>query len=588
MSFTLSREFINEGITRVDNVFLSAYLPDAEPLQVKIYLFGLFLAGNGGEDNSIKKMALELKIAEESVIDAFRYWESKDLVALSKTEPFKITYRPVKAPLKPIIKINAAKYSFFVEELFRLFPEKVFPEYEIVSLVEFMEFHKMEINAMLMVIRYCMNINRLSTNYFLAVAAEWAKQGLNTEEKVNAHIEELERNGGEILLVKQALGKKTDADYDDRKLYLKWTREFNYGLDILLIAAKSFKKRGNMQNLDALLTELKQLNAATQQDVAEHLKTKEDIRQLTQDVVKNLGLFYNDLDMAVKFYINPWKTLGFTDGALKLISEYCFVQNVRSLSGMGNLVDKFYSLGTINETSIQSYIDKQVEADEHIKEVLSAAGGARYVSNRDRTLYKTFIEEWGFSHDAVLAVAKNSVNNPYPMTAISKKLAAAKEKGVKDLAAVNSFLGEEKTKFSAPFSKPLNREASLEKQAFSTINSRRAKAEEEAERLIKELRKDAYFAELETELNRLKFEALGSPKTKLDALNAQILQKQEAFEAWLLGRNLTAQRLLPQYTCTACNDTGMTGVKNCACVQSEIEILKKERLNAVFELTVDS
>jgi hypothetical protein len=429
-----------------------------------------------------------------------------------------------------------------------------------------------------------MNLNRLSTNYFLTVATDWVKKGLTTEEKVNVHIEELERNSSEILLVKQALGKKSDADYDDRKLFLKWTREFNFNLDVLLTAAKSFKKRGSMENLDSLLTELKSLNALTVPEVANYLKTKEDTRQLANDIVKNLGLFYNDLEPAVKFYVNPWKLLGFTDGALRLISEYCFKQSIRSLPAMSGTIEKFCSQGALTEESIQSYMDKKVETDGHIKEVLATAGGARHVYNNERALYKTFIEEWGFTHEIVLEVAKRCTGEAFPMSAISRKLALAKEKGINDLAGIREFLGEEKGKVGMQ-AKSVNREASLEKQAFSAVALRKTKADDEYEKLQTKLRKDSVFAELEADISRLKFELLGASKHKIDALNMQLCEKQTALQACLLKHNLTPDKLTPQYTCKLCGDTGAQGTKNCICIQTEIDILKKERLNATFDET---
>ena len=46
MSFLrLSREYMREGYTEIDNVFFTGYLPEADSLDVKIYLYGLWLAG---------------------------------------------------------------------------------------------------------------------------------------------------------------------------------------------------------------------------------------------------------------------------------------------------------------------------------------------------------------------------------------------------------------------------------------------------------------------------------------------------------------------------------------------------------------
>ena len=162
----------------MDNVFLLNYLPSADAVDVKVYLYGLTLACLESEDNTIDKMALNLKLPEERIISAFRYWEQKGLVAISSTFPLYITYYSPKKAMPPIVKYNVKKYQTFVEEVARLFPEKVLTPNEITAFIELIRLHNMDINAMLMIIKYCIDYKSedISTPYILAVANDWIKK----------------------------------------------------------------------------------------------------------------------------------------------------------------------------------------------------------------------------------------------------------------------------------------------------------------------------------------------------------------------------------------------------------------------------
>ena len=86
----LGSDYIKACYTQVDNVFLTSYLPAADGLDVKIYLTGLAFAGSGEERNTLEKMALLLHTDENRILEGFRYWEGKGLVAVTAASPFSV------------------------------------------------------------------------------------------------------------------------------------------------------------------------------------------------------------------------------------------------------------------------------------------------------------------------------------------------------------------------------------------------------------------------------------------------------------------------------------------------------------------
>ncbi len=68
--------------TRVENLFINEFLPDAPGDCVKVFLFGLMYAQYDEQIDS-RTMALTLGITERDVDNAWKYWESKGLVRLT-------------------------------------------------------------------------------------------------------------------------------------------------------------------------------------------------------------------------------------------------------------------------------------------------------------------------------------------------------------------------------------------------------------------------------------------------------------------------------------------------------------------------
>lgn len=457
-------DFLKNGYTPVDNVFLDGYLPAADATDVKVYLYGLRLAYMGDlPENSIERVAFALRLSEERVIAAFRYWEEQGIVSIGKTHPVRIVYGSVRLPMTPVIKYNAREYSTFVEEMARLFPETVLLPNEINAYLEALRGYKMDINAMLMIVKYCIDSRgTASTPYILAVADNWARQGITTEAEVNAHIEELECNSEDIRAIFKTLGLRSLPTIEDRQLYLKWTKEYGYRMDAILTAARFCKRRG-IRRLEKFIEELRAAGVTTAQEVDTFAKSKESSRKLAEDIVSGIGTFYANLDIVVDTYILAWLAKGFEEDALRAVAKYCFLRNIRTLDGVQDIVERFYRLGILTAEGIESFIERQMSIDKQIKEVLETAGSAAHVTNRDREFYRTFAEVWGFPHDTILVAAAKARGKAFPMSEMNRTLALLKERGATDAAEAESLLNA----LAQPSSKSAAPRDDYQKQSYT-------------------------------------------------------------------------------------------------------------------------
>lgn len=422
----------------VDDVFVAEYLPEADPIDVKIYLYGLLGALQG--ECTVEKMAEKLQISGERICRGFEYWEGKGLVSISSFEPFSVTYLDVKEPEPAIIKFHAEKYKTFTDEAARIYPERLLMPNDLNCYMELMHTEKMDTNAMLLVMQYCKDLGggKTGTKYVCAVARAWAREGYLTEKQVAEHISDLENNNEEIRKLFEALGVKRAANVEDRQLYYKW-KGYGFPVDAILTAARSRKKKGGMEKLDLYMEELKKANAITAAEVTEYTNNKEKIHGLAVEIVRNLGVYYSNTDNIVEIYVLPWLNMGFDEAALLRISQYCFMRNVHTLDVMKTMVEKIARLGLFSENEIQAYVDRQIELDEKIRAVYDACGFVGSVSTRDRDNYKNWIE-WGFEEETVLAVAKHFYGMAFPMQQIIRTLGSMHAAGIVGLDEVMANL----------------------------------------------------------------------------------------------------------------------------------------------------
>ena len=440
---TLSRDYVREGYTQIDNVFLAKYLPEADAIDVKVYLYGLMLARNDDRNNTVEAISYALHLTETRIMNAFGYWQDLGLVTINQTTPIGITYNSVKIPMSKTVLYNAREFSEFVDELRRIFPEKIIPEQDILRYVETIKSYKMESNAMLLIARYCRDKKgTTNTASVVGLAASWAKQGLLTELAVNDRLNELERNSSDMLAIYKELGLKSEPAVEDHEAYALWSKEYGFKMDAILTACRICKRKGGMSRLSRLMEELYSAGAITATEIDAYQKQKDDVRRFTGDIIRTLGSYYATLDMPIETYVQPWLNSGFEKSALLAIAKFCFMRNVKTLDGMQVVVDKFYKLGIVTEQGINAYVARQAQIDGAIREVLSACNAEPFITSRDRDFYRVFIEDWGFDHETVLAVAESASGKPFPMSYINKILLILKENDIRTAEGARAFIAD--------------------------------------------------------------------------------------------------------------------------------------------------
>lgn len=432
----LSRELNENGVTLVDNAFIYSYMPDAPAEAVKVYLYGLATANR---DNAIEDIALEMGLEVVQVAKIFDYWREQGLVRIISDSPFMVEYLPVSGGNRYLKKYKPEKYEEFNKDLQDLFPEQHLTPNKFLGFIDVIEEYKMQPNAMLLIAKYCVNYkgDRVHTNYVLAVAKDWAASGILTVKDVDKRLKEIEVLSEVIREVFVALKIKSAPDIRDKELYIKWNNSWGYDHESIVFVANTVK-RGGMAKLDSTLDKYYRKGIFTLEAIKEQKKYIEKAQDTALATLKNLGLYYDNIEPVIDVYISVWFDKGFDTDAIILLAKYAFKRGIKSLEAMDNIINKFYKLGYVTVKGINEYIGLMVEKDNKIKALITLIGSSRRVSEADRQFYDIWNSAWGFEQEMLECAARMAVGKAHPFQYMNATLSRWKNDGIDSVERAES------------------------------------------------------------------------------------------------------------------------------------------------------
>ncbi|MEG1508924.1 MAG: DnaD domain protein [Clostridia bacterium] len=434
MSFcSYDNNYLKEQYTLVENNFINDFMAEASGDSVKVFLYGLYACA--GECESFEQFCNNLNMSAQRVTDAIHYWVDLGLIKIVNQQPLELCFVPIKYLNKVVRKFKPEKYAEFNKQLQDIFKTRHIEPNEYLRYYEFVEDYKVQQEALLMVVQYCVNFkgDDVRYPYILTVAKDWANNGAKTVEQVEGKLKEYESNNEAMRLIFKELGKKTAPEFEDKQLYIKWNKNWGYDLESILFATKQCKKRGGMTKLDNLLDSYYKLGIFSLEEMKNYQEIKDKMYKLCIDVNKILGLYYESLDYIVETYIKNWLNFGFDENTLVTLAKYCAKRTIRTLEGMNTVIAKLYSKGIISASGIDEYLRKQVYIDGKIKDIIAATGTERFVTSSDRQFYNIWSCVWGFSDDIILYASTLSQGKINCNSYINQVLSKWKSSGVDTL-----------------------------------------------------------------------------------------------------------------------------------------------------------
>ena len=246
MSFCkYSTEFVASSKTEVDNIFINDYLPFAPSDYVKVYLYGLYKCNDSSAfDNNLASFASHLNMSEDAIMEAFSYWQEEGLVQILSTSPVEIRYIPLNNVLTSNKLFKPDKYTTFNQQAQEIFEgRREISKTEYGEYYDFLERYHVEPEALLMIMRYCVDSKKSAVgyNYILTVAKNWANEGITTTQAVEERLQNFQQKDSDLQQVMDSLSIKRLAYVEERALFNKWINDYGFNLDVVLHIAKKLK-----------------------------------------------------------------------------------------------------------------------------------------------------------------------------------------------------------------------------------------------------------------------------------------------------------------------------------------------------------
>ncbi len=448
-----SNRYVIENKTSIDNLFILDYLPYAPDLCVKVYILGLANCYNaGGADNDHDKMAKILNVAPEDIVSAFLYWQDKGLVQVIGTEPLEVVYLPVNtANIGNIKKYKVGEYADFNIKIQDIIKGRMISKNEYTEYYALIESMHMDKDALLKIAEYCVQYkgDNVGYSYITTVAKNWAYEGVQTADDVQSKIESLGLLDDKLTLVLKALGKRKVQTIEDKQYLDKWIEGYGFDLDVIIYVAKTLREKKQSVDLfylDNVLTRYFENKLMSVQEIDTFETEKKEMYHTARLLVKNLGLYYDDLTKTVETYIIPYRRMGYDDKTLVAIADYAYKNSIRKLELFDDTIKRLYKLGVVDIDSFNNFISQMAKNDEKIKEILHDLGMKRKVNETDRKLYTTWTEDWGFSADVIAYACTLSRDKGNPIQYLNKILSLWHGQGINtvELAKTNASQVESK------------------------------------------------------------------------------------------------------------------------------------------------
>lgn len=285
------------GVTALENLFITEYMPSADGDYVKVYLSALYHCQQGDQALSLADLTLELGLSTDRVEAALRYWERRRLLSRISDDPLK--YRLYHLAQRMLTGQDAptgdSDYVVFSEAVYALFQgrRKIRPN-EIATAHEWVKELQLPQEVVLMLLRHSMDTRGVNFSFkaaqALAVAMREAKVMDSQDAESYLSHSKMAHEGARAVL--RRFNIRRQPTQDELALYHKWTDDWGFKPEGVLSACTETVKAANPSfgYLNGVLEGLMRRGAGGDgQQVAQHIQQESEGLAAARAVLDALG-----------------------------------------------------------------------------------------------------------------------------------------------------------------------------------------------------------------------------------------------------------------------------------------------------------
>lgn len=436
--FQRNEEARQFGVTAVENIFITEYLPAADGDKLKVYLYGLYQSQFGTEEFSVKDMAAVLSMEEGQVLAALRYWERRRLVERVNDQPPTYVFHHLGQ------RFITGQDQLSGDEAYILFSEAVntqlgsrrkLRESDIAMAYEWVEDLGLPQEIVLMLLNYFADTRGAHFSFKSAqtTAVMMKEDGISTTEEAEQFFSHSKRTHAGARAVLQQFNLRRLPTEPELALYRKWTEQWGFDDKAIIVACQETAAANtpSFSYLNGILDRIRnKVGNKKPEAISRHFQEEsQDLDQVKQ-VLKELGLSQLSPYTLLPAYL--LLRASYEAGLIVLAAK-----SVRARGGKFEDVEpqliSWASQGLTTEKQVVSHLKKLKQYLPQMHAVFEASGMEGRIGEVDLVRYRDWLEK-GHSEALILEAAAGARSARKKLSYMDRVLENWQKKGIKTLA----------------------------------------------------------------------------------------------------------------------------------------------------------
>ena len=431
-----SRQF---GITAVENIFITEYLPGADGDKVKVYLYGLYHSQYEQKDYGVKEMAGALSMDEGQVLAALRYWERRRLVERVNDQPPAFIFHHLGQ------RFMTGQDQLSGDETYIVFSEAVntqlgsrrkLRESDISMAYEWVEELGLPQEVVLMLLNHFADTRGAHFSFKSAqtTAVMMKEEGITTTEEAEQYFSHSKNTHSGARAVLAQFNLRRLPTEPELALYRKWAEQWGFDDNAILAACQETAAANNpsFSYLNGILDRLKnKVSTKESKSVEQHLKQENQDAAQVKQVLSELG----------KPQVSPYTLL---PAFLALRENYSFemillaAKSVQVRNGIFEDLEprlmSWADQGLLNESQVIAHLRALKKFEPLMHKVFELSGQDGRPGETDLLGCREWLAS-GHSDELILEAARQARSARQKLSYISKVLSNWQKQGIRTIDA---------------------------------------------------------------------------------------------------------------------------------------------------------
>ena len=423
---SFSENYLMLGVTPVENLFIQEYLPRASGDYVRVYLYGLMQCYHPAEDMTLDRTARILDLPEETVRDAFQYWERQGLVKRVSDRPVSYQYLNIASTMfnGSSAEQEIYRHRDFNNQLQQIFGNRLLHAAEFNSACEWVEdLHLPESVVLIMAEAYVARHGaKCQFKSLDKIAVKWAEEGIVTDEQAREKVMQESEPWKLCQQVLKQLNIHRKPTKAEANMARKWLEEWNLSPKAVIAACKETvnARNPNFGYLDGILKRHANIvsGAEMEQALIDDNRVHEAIKQLHE----TLGLgFVSPMPNEIKNY-RGYLDVGFAPETIQRIaSELAETRPKANMDLLDKAMKASLERGQTSLEEVEAHLERQRMLRGQAAQIFAACGLEKSVTAADVSLLEDWLSSAPF--DLVLYAAECAKGKTLPTNYMTKILA---------------------------------------------------------------------------------------------------------------------------------------------------------------------